>query len=215
MSRIPKYKPWRPDFEAPGPHVEIEKFNGPSFQIVEYEDPNDRMDEDDDFPHYRYYESDRIIGRLYRAIDEREIFEEIQQRAANVGEDHRSTIIKALWDQILGACKLIQFDHLMDDARGIMDMSVSLFFLLLHFKTILTLTCVSQVRILYTKYHARLQLPPHAPPLRTRSLHRHNSRSNRRPESVPTRNVHHHEREVRRRYPSHRQLHHQRRRSAL
>jgi hypothetical protein len=94
---MPKYKPWRPDFEAPGPHVEIEKLMGISFQVVPYQDPNDVMDEDDDdFPRYRYYESDRIIGRLYRAIDEREIFEEIQKRAMRVGESHRPAVIDAL-----------------------------------------------------------------------------------------------------------------------
>lgn len=122
MSRMPKYKPWRPDFEAPGPHVEIHKFRGISFQSAQYEDPMDMDDEDDDFNKYRYYESDRVLGRLYRAIDEQAIFQEIQQRAMGVGESHESIVINALWKQIQGACKLIQWDHLMDDARSIRDM---------------------------------------------------------------------------------------------
>lgn len=122
MSRMPKYKSWRPDFEAPGPYVGVEKLKGISFQTIEYMDPNDFEDEDDDFPTYHYYESDRILGRLYRAIDERSIFEEIQKRAFRVGTNSQSTVIEALWFQIQDACKIIQWQHLLEDAKGIRDM---------------------------------------------------------------------------------------------
>ncbi len=63
MSRLPKYNPWRPDFEAPGPHVRIEKHKGLSFDTPV---DRERDDEDEDFSAYRYYESEKILGKLYR-----------------------------------------------------------------------------------------------------------------------------------------------------
>lgn len=122
MDRIPRYRAWRPDFEAPGPHVFIHRLNGVSFETSHYIDPNDYEAEDDDFPHYNYYESKKIIGRLYREIDERKIYEEIQQRAMKVGMTNDSEIIDALWGHIQDTCSLIQWDHLLEDARGIRDM---------------------------------------------------------------------------------------------
>jgi hypothetical protein len=66
MSRLPKYNPYRPDFEAPGPHVRIEKHIGLSFDAPVDRDPDEQGDEDDDFSAYRYYESEKILGKLYR-----------------------------------------------------------------------------------------------------------------------------------------------------
>ncbi|KAE8441828.1 hypothetical protein EG329_004281 [Mollisiaceae sp. DMI_Dod_QoI] len=122
LTLIPFYGPWRPDFEAPGPHVEIEKREGISFCTDPSVTNPPNGDEDDDFPSYRYYESDRIIGKLYRAIDEREIFEEIQKRSMKVGTNSISTTIGTVWEHVQGACELIQWKHLMDEARGIREM---------------------------------------------------------------------------------------------
>lgn len=119
MSKFPKYTPWRPDFEAPGPHVTVEKKEGISFD--EAGDPDADGDEDDDFSRYRYYESDKVLGKLYRAIDEREIFNEIQQRARTDGGDNNYTVIHAVWEYIKQECRLIQWQHMREWARGIRD----------------------------------------------------------------------------------------------
>lgn len=91
---MPKTGRWRPDFEAPGPHVNIQKKDGISFEV-----PIDRElddgDDDDDFTNYRYYESDKVLGKLYRAIDEREIFTQIQQRATNQSFEDQLTQLRA------------------------------------------------------------------------------------------------------------------------
>jgi hypothetical protein len=123
MSRFPKYTPWRPDFEAPGPHVTVEKKEGISFDTAD-DDPDNAGDEDDDFTRYRYYESDKILGKLYRAIDEREIFSEIQERARTDGGDHNSTVIYAVWEHVKQKCRLIQWQHKKEWARGIRDACV-------------------------------------------------------------------------------------------
>jgi hypothetical protein len=108
---------------APGPHAEIKKLGGISFMgLPKSPDYLDQDDEDDDFPSYRYYESDRIIGKLFRAIDERQIFEHIQHRAMTEGITSASNVIGAVWDYVQEECALIQWKHLQDWARDVRDM---------------------------------------------------------------------------------------------
>jgi hypothetical protein len=119
---MPKYNPWRPDFEAPGPHVRIENKHGISFEDPDDRDPGDLGDEDDDFSHYRYYESTKILGRLYRAIDERQIFKDIKRRASSQSVTSRTTVIDEVWSYVQRTCKLIQWEHHRDWAKDIRDM---------------------------------------------------------------------------------------------
>lgn len=121
---MPRYDRWRPDFEAPGPHVTIEKRDGVSFEDSQYRDPDDQGDEDDDFSTYRYYESHKILGKLYRAIDERRIFDQIKHRASSQGITSRSTVVDAVWAYVRLQCRLIQWEHKMEWARDIRDMLV-------------------------------------------------------------------------------------------
>lgn len=130
MSLIPKYESWRPDFEAPGPHVEIVKDRKNSANTINFLDSDNVDEDDDDFPTYRYYESTKVLGKLYRAIDERSIFENIQQRAMRVGITSASTVIDAVWDFVQQTCKLIQWKHLLDNARNVRDMYAFPFLLL-------------------------------------------------------------------------------------
>jgi len=121
MSKLPKHNPWRPDFEAPGPHVTIENVHRISFEDVIDRDLN-QDDEDDDFTNYRYYESGKVLGKLYRRIDEREIFRQIQQRASNPGTTSTSTVMDAVWAYVQQKCRLIQWEHYRQWARDIRDM---------------------------------------------------------------------------------------------
>ncbi|KAN0121734.1 RdRP domain containing protein [Hyaloscypha variabilis] len=122
LSKMPKYNPWRPDFEAPGPHVQIEKKHGISFEDPDDRDPDELGDEDDDFSHYRYYESHKILGKLYRAIDERKIFEDIKHRASSQNMNSRSTVIDEVWVYVKQTCSLIQWEHHRGWAKDIRDM---------------------------------------------------------------------------------------------
>lgn len=121
MSQLPRGNPWRPDFEAPGPHVYIEK-EGVSFEPPSFRDPLEDEDEDDEFSSFRYYESNKVLGKLYRAIDEREIFEEIQKRASAQGIARRSQIMDSVWKHVESRAKGIQWEYLMDEASDIRDM---------------------------------------------------------------------------------------------
>jgi len=111
MSMLPRYNPWRPDFEAPGPYVTITKnddlfFEPPRTQSSQF------GDEDDEFVGYRYYQSNKILGKLYRAIDERKIYEEIRQRSHVNGSDFSTRLMKAVWNYVERKVALIQWEHL-------------------------------------------------------------------------------------------------------
>lgn len=118
---IPRYNPYRPDFEAPGPYVTIQKKDGIVFDAPSSRDADEIGDDDEDFTNYRYYESDKILGKLYRAIDERKLFNEIKQRSAATENANTATIIPAVWAHVQRVTKLIQWEHKKDWARDLRD----------------------------------------------------------------------------------------------
>lgn len=107
---MPKYSPFRPDFEAPGPYINIIKNESLSFDPPSDLDL-DVGDDDDDFTGYRYYESNKILGKLYRKIDEREIYNEIKQRSQATESTSTATVIHAVWTYVESQCKPIQWEH--------------------------------------------------------------------------------------------------------
>ncbi|KAK7947707.1 RNA-dependent RNA polymerase [Apiospora aurea] len=64
---------FRPDFMAPSAPVNIRRRTEISFE-EEVIEPTGDDDEETDSPRYTYYESDKILGLLYRAIDEKKIW---------------------------------------------------------------------------------------------------------------------------------------------
>lgn len=120
MSRFPKRPKFRPDFEAPGPHVHILKLDGITLEYLEKDLPLGQQDEDDDMPRYRYYESQKILGKLYRAIDERAIFQEICHRGT--GLNRQTTLVGEVWKWVRKECVLIQWKHLLGWAQNIRTM---------------------------------------------------------------------------------------------
>jgi hypothetical protein len=121
MSQMPFGNKYRPDFEAPGPHVFIEE-DGINFDDPPFEDPMEIEDEDDEYSTYRYYKSEKILGKLYRAIDEREIFTKIQARVEAEGSARRSRIIDKVWEYVQKRVVGIQWEYLLDQASDIRDM---------------------------------------------------------------------------------------------
>ncbi|KAI9037676.1 RNA-directed RNA polymerase QDE-1 [Aspergillus affinis] len=72
MKDIPRMNNYRPDFLAPGPRVSLQGRTRINFdELVSHPAFND----DDDMEERRmYYRSDKILGRLYRAVDEGHIW---------------------------------------------------------------------------------------------------------------------------------------------
>src|SRR5277367_4037323 len=114
---MPRYSRCRPDFMAPGPHVTIIKREAIAF--VE-EKLSEESDDDDDVQGYRYYESDKINGKLYRAIDEREVFKDIQQmgltetvQGTKSRSDYSNThLMDQVWEFVIRRCKSLHWKHL-------------------------------------------------------------------------------------------------------
>ncbi|KAI9739001.1 MAG: hypothetical protein M1818_005315 [Claussenomyces sp. TS43310] len=117
LSKIPKYNRCRPDFMAPGPHVTIKKKS-----ILFAKNPSQEAS-DDSSSLIGHYESDKILGKLYRAIDEHDIFKAIRD-CAKVESAEDSSIMKQAWKYVERRCTAIQWEHLKSRALDIRDMSV-------------------------------------------------------------------------------------------
>ncbi|ORY56863.1 RNA dependent RNA polymerase-domain-containing protein [Pseudomassariella vexata] len=71
-----KYNRYRPDFLAPAPPANIKNRTEIYFEAP-IAPSSDQNDEDDDMgPQFQYYASEKILGQLYRAIDEKKIWSE-------------------------------------------------------------------------------------------------------------------------------------------
>jgi len=123
---MPKYGRVRPDFMAPGPHVKIQ-----SKDMIKFDDSNadDNIEDDDEFRGYRYYPSDKVIGKLYRAIDERRFFEGIQKmgRQQQVPGDGarngylNTSVMDNVWNFVERRCRSLKWEHHLEWARDIRE----------------------------------------------------------------------------------------------
>ena len=104
---------------APGPRVMAAKGKWDveqtmSANLADGEGSEDLVEAlDPDVPAYRYYESDHVLGKLYRAIDERSFLAEIQRRCREA-EQHAEAerpLIFRLWSFVQRQISEIQWDH--------------------------------------------------------------------------------------------------------
>ncbi|OAG38067.1 hypothetical protein AYO21_07657 [Fonsecaea monophora] len=73
--RIPRGPEYRPDFMAPSASIKVEQ----GIKRPEEETPMP-----DGRQRYRYYESDRILGRLYRAVNEDAFFDDLEDDTSSL-----------------------------------------------------------------------------------------------------------------------------------
>ena len=111
---------------ATGPRVTVEKdIKFDTADPLRDDDEEDIVSAlDPDGKGYRYYESKKVLGKLYRAIDERSFFAELQEQSERLTRTGPSgkTTMKRLWDYVQRATDLIQWDHHEEDAKDIKDM---------------------------------------------------------------------------------------------
>ncbi|KAK4095967.1 RdRP-domain-containing protein [Parathielavia hyrcaniae] len=110
---------WRPDFLAKGPNITIHDRSAIELDAYTAPQSNDD-DEDEDRPQHRYYRSDKILGRLYRAVDEHEIWTGDIRMVIASGDG------PSFWDQFLTAVKErvsaigpVEWQHRADEAHRI------------------------------------------------------------------------------------------------
>ncbi|OHF00014.1 RNA-dependent RNA polymerase [Colletotrichum orchidophilum] len=89
---IPKAPNFRPDFLAPAPPAQL--FDRTQIDFLGRDEAVE--DDDDGFaPSYRYYKSDKILGELYRNVDEKQIWDtEVKRAIPKTGP--------SVWDQFVG-----------------------------------------------------------------------------------------------------------------
>ena len=120
MQQLPRYPKARPDFQAPGPRVLIEKdINLEDEQESLSPMSNDEVDEVNSYgpPKVRYYESQKILGKLYRAIDEHQFLAQIQAQTGATALKNRS-LIEKVWQYVNDKTRLIQWRHHIDFAEN-------------------------------------------------------------------------------------------------
>ncbi|KAK4149994.1 RNA dependent RNA polymerase-domain-containing protein [Chaetomidium leptoderma] len=119
LSQLPRSTKWRPDFFAPGPLITI--YDKSAIAMDEHIAPRDNEDDEDndEGPRHRYYASDKILGQLYRAVDEQNIWAHDIRMATKTGGP-------SFWDQLLMALKErvstigpVEWEHRSDEAHSI------------------------------------------------------------------------------------------------
>ncbi|PYI11718.1 rna-dependent rna polymerase [Aspergillus sclerotiicarbonarius CBS 121057] len=117
ISDIPRGNNFRPDFMAPGPLAHI---HSRSEIVLDQYVIQAAYDEDDDVePSRKYYRSEKILGELYRAIDERKIwYEDIHSK---VSADEDEFWNEFLWSTHERCNKIgpISWERWLDEARRI------------------------------------------------------------------------------------------------
>ncbi|KAI5300085.1 hypothetical protein KEM56_002741 [Ascosphaera pollenicola] len=121
LSKMPRVKPYRPDFMAPGPRVRIADDIGlvQENDIASKIDFDDPADDDEPRP-MQYYKSHKILGVLYRAIDENKFFKEIKD--AIEPSSTNVNVLDQVWKYVQSQVAGFQWEHLTEKAEGIKEL---------------------------------------------------------------------------------------------
>jgi len=112
---MPRSSGYRPDFMAYGPHITVLKDKPLTFsRQTEIE-----ADDEDYTPVYKYYESTKILGKLYRAIDEQKIFSSIQKTSWS--RCSRESVLQGIYSHLVENDVMGLVAPHFERARGIRD----------------------------------------------------------------------------------------------
>ncbi|KAK3321315.1 RNA dependent RNA polymerase-domain-containing protein [Cercophora scortea] len=120
MIELPKceHPKWRPDFLARGPVVTIHDKS--AIEMDQYTHQDDEEDEDnEDGPRHKFYRSDKLLGGLYRAIDEENIWaEDIKQTVPTGGASFWDELITGLHERVKSVAD-IRWEPRLEEAHRI------------------------------------------------------------------------------------------------
>lgn len=117
-----KYSRVRPDFQATGPRVLVEHLISLEKQEAagELNDGTDNEDEEEIQQTTRYYTSRKVLGKLYRAIDEHEFLKDIQRQSKlNSGGIHN--LADQVWRYVQKETALVQYRHWLQFAKEVKE----------------------------------------------------------------------------------------------
>ncbi|QDS77948.1 hypothetical protein FKW77_001429 [Venturia effusa] len=129
MDKLPKFdRRIKPDFMAPGPHVTIDTLEA-SLQFVEQDEqnPHDPVATlDPDQRKIVHYKSDKVLGRIYRMIDEKGFYDQLRA-GAHVEQGEQTSVLDRVLEYVLTASEGVLFTQYLDIAKDIRtDYEVSL-----------------------------------------------------------------------------------------
>ena len=105
---------------APGPRVKVEDKIELIQSIVDSPEPDD---EDAGEPaQTRYYKSTKVIGQLYRAIDETAFINELRDAAGEDLDPNAPDIFRSLWLYVQRETAVLQWAHHISTAKEIKEM---------------------------------------------------------------------------------------------
>ena len=115
----------KPDFQATGPRALVNNV----VKLGEGEVPEDLEPDEEDIeeldelsrPATRYYESQKVLGKLYRAIDEQNFFREIQKSPRPQTHEVKERLLDRVWAFVAEQTALIQWQHYIDFAQDIKE----------------------------------------------------------------------------------------------
>lgn len=121
LADCPKYPRARPDFMVSGANVVIDT----KIKFVEEEDEEGGSfgSSNDGGRSYAVYKSDKVLGKLYRAIDERVVFQQLQKQSSELAKDNlpNQSVMQRVWNYVQDATAVIQWKHHLDWARDIQE----------------------------------------------------------------------------------------------
>ncbi|KXX75237.1 RNA-dependent RNA polymerase 1 [Madurella mycetomatis] len=120
LLELPKGGRLRPEFLAQGPSVTIHD----KTSAIEMDKYMARQDYDDDEdndegPRHQFYESNRILGRLYRGVDEERIWaKDIKMKASTKGPSFWDQLVAAIQERV-SAIGPVEWEHRSAEAQRI------------------------------------------------------------------------------------------------
>ncbi|KIW30891.1 uncharacterized protein PV07_02583 [Cladophialophora immunda] len=109
--KIPRSPEYRPDFMAPSASTKVEKgIKRPEETAL----PDGRH-------RYRYYESDRILGRLYRAVNEDTFFEDLEDDASSLFSKAATNVLGDIRDWVVTHISSTRVQAFLTRAREVRD----------------------------------------------------------------------------------------------
>ncbi|KAL8671050.1 MAG: hypothetical protein Q9168_004443 [Polycauliona sp. 1 TL-2023] len=106
---------FKPDFMAPGRKVKIEHhgiiFEREQLDLIDNDDPRKAGEG----KRQRYYESNKVLGALFRKIDERAFFKELHERSAILKDDNVPSqgVLADVWEYVqIEAVDLVWEQHI-------------------------------------------------------------------------------------------------------
>ncbi|KAL8393795.1 hypothetical protein RB595_003517 [Gaeumannomyces hyphopodioides] len=85
MKELPRTNRYRPDFLSPGPIAHLHDKDEILMEQYHAPDPDEEL-EHGEAPRFKYYKSDKILGELYREVDEEKIWHhDVHRRVAATG----------------------------------------------------------------------------------------------------------------------------------